>query len=244
MGQGDERSKERRDLMRAKPLIVITVILLGGIGFGTTPVAAEHWDYIWDHPCSDDPGSTLVCASKGQQQFLVFGYVPEECWCVGEWDNTDHWVSNPDGYPSEVTDIVRISHSNIGYCDGGDRDGDPCSADAQCPPNPGAPCENKEEYLKLDVVTEAIHSLELRTTPTDANQDKLEIRFVNYGVCSGGTKDGDSCDEVLDCPGGTCTKSNKTLNVGTLVLDATHGPIEIRVQDPIADVQIKTDTTD
>lgn len=216
----------------------LTLMLAVGacIGLLAAPAMAQPAtppDYVWDHPCADDPVGTQTCDS-GQTE-------SEFCWCQGEWNEEDHWASDPDGYPDQSTDAAAIHHSNTGYCDGGTNDGDPCSENGDCS---GGTCDNYEDHLKIDMVTETINSLEILVDDTNATDDALDVRFNNIGVCDGGTHHGDPCDCTTDCPRGTCVKSNKTLNVGDLYLDADNGPLTIKVIDTVASVLLKTDTTD
>jgi hypothetical protein len=134
----------------------------GCVGMLALPAAAEHWDFTWDHPCADDPENEQTCKAPAGTP----------CWCEGVWDEADHWVQA--GWPDESTDIVRINHSNTGYCS----NGDPCLDDDDCTGD----CDYYEDHLRLELVTETIASLTITTAGTFESGNSLEIRFEGSGT--------------------------------------------------------------
>lgn len=140
--------------------LTLMLATAGCIGVLAIPVAGEGWDYIWDHPCADDPENDQTC------------YLPPKdhiCWCKGEWDEADHWTSTPDGWPDDSSDNVRINHSNTGYCS----NGDPCLDNDDC----DGDCDYYEDHMRLELVTETIAGLTIRTAGLFETGNSLEIRF-------------------------------------------------------------------
>jgi len=97
---------------------------------------------------------------------------PPFCWCEADWDDEDNWHGIT--YPHEPDDSSIIKHSNTGL----------------------------EDYLKVNLSTETIWSLKIRTKATPGS-DKLSITFADTG----------------------------TLTLSGLSLDATYGPIKVKVTD-------------
>jgi len=170
---------------------VLGVLCAGAVAVGG---GREYYDHFWDHPCPP-----LDCDPWIE---------PPVCWCEADWDDEDNWGGID--YPHESDDLALIEHSNTGYCHWGINHGNPCSEHDDCLLGQ---CENIESFVKVNLSTETIWYLTLRTKSTTASDDKLSIKFTDTGTL--------------------------TLN-GTLKLDAEDGPITVSVTDTAT---LKTDYT-
>ncbi len=175
----------------------VTGLALCGVIALNVPAQALWEGCLWLHPCKNDPGTEQTC-----DPFLE----PPLCWCEADWDDELNWTcfGIASGYPDLPSENARFRHSNTGYCNGGTRDGDPCSQDSDCP---RVSCENFELYLELQLTTESIGGLWIETAATNATDEKLEIRFESKG------------------------NSAKTLTTLQVILDATNGPITLKISD-------------
>lgn len=203
--------------------------IAGCIGIFAIRAAAEGWDYYWDHPCFEDPESTLICPYTQQ---LTIGFGPgTECWCVGEWSNPDHWNGEA-GYPDEPGETALIWHSNTGHCVGGSQDGEPCSDHDDCPGVSNG-CIKLESYLAIGITTEAFEGFNIRSKDMpNASHDTLTVRFDSER-CVGGPNGGKWCDTSLDCPSGTCYTYTETMTTGIVGIHAASGPATLELSDSV-----------
>ena len=217
----------------------VTGLALCGVIAVNVPAQALWNGCLWLHPCKDDPGSTLTC-----EPFIS----PPLCWCEADWDDELNWncfgPNSDGGYPDLPSENARFRHSNTGYCNGGSSAGQPCDPNVDCPGGtcvsgegvplcsggsrdglscnpdvdcPGGSCDDREQYLKLQLTTEFIGVLRIETQSTTVTNDKLEVRLESKG------------------------SSAKTLTPLRVILDATNGPITLKISDSAT---LKTDTTD
>ncbi len=175
---------------------MLGVLCVGAIA---CPAFGDPYDYTWDHPCPEQP---LHC----------YWHEPP-CWCQGEWDNQDHWLSNPDGYPSDPSDTAMIEHSNTGHCNGGFNDGDECNDNLEC----HGTCDgglNHGDECNDDVECPGTCDRGCRAGQA-CNSDSNCL-----GACHHGPMHGECCRYVCIYPGicgsaGTCQNKGTCENVGT-----------------------------
>jgi hypothetical protein len=241
-------------------LVVICLGVTAAIG------VAHHTEYFWVNPCVDD----LMCTASAAPEFYALTFPPSappgECWCEADWDDPDVWYwVDPcvpgGGCPDHAGDWL-IEKSNTRVCSGGADDGEGCSENGHCPggtcvgtcaggSHPGQECSEdsdcgfdgtcaQESRLAIFLLTDSIANLLLKTESTDAEQDSLSLKFLPQGECQGSP--GVSCHHDSDCgEWGNCVTSAEMLTVASLVLDATAGPLTIKV-DP--EITLRTSTSD
>ncbi len=220
--------EQRKKLSRRMRIGLITTGIVAAIAI---PVSAEEWECQWDHPCTDDPGSTLLC-----------NYTETQCWCDADWNVAGNWSCLFGGYPDDTDESVRIMHSNVGYCDGGFNNGDACSDSSDCPGCRPAycPCDDIENHVIIELTDEIVGGMKIETRSTDATDESLTVHFESKGKCVGGGNPGASCNDDGDCTGaGTCEDASRTLDSVCLTLKATYGPVTLVVQDS-AEVDLRT----
>lgn len=194
-------------------------------------------DYTWVTPCIHELEG--ICAEGVR-------------WCVTDWDDGDAWdfEAAPDcctpeycyqvpPYPQDTSPAhnALIEATKMGSCLGGSNHGGACEDSGDCP---GGFCSNRCGALKIDLTTEAIAELEIKTASSSAS-DSLRVVFESKDECVGGSNDGEWCEYDNDCPGGSCESVPKTLTVTSLVIDATNGQAKVTFSDGVT---LKTDTTD